>query len=266
MKCVICGEEDILEDDEEQTLICRSCGSVNSDDIRPVFEPRTSRKRRVQSSTDGSQQIRAAEQEQRRRISNYASEVSASSQGRADGHGFMSLEEVQLQGPPSDTLVGLQVLRAQTPKASQDKDGIPVMLKTQLYSIVKDRTEVDRELDELRQQKIIRLFKLNTGADDYAIMFTVDYAEQRTPVTLKGAARPRQRTPVTLKGAARPRQRTPVTLKGAARPPQRTLGGHEEASSRRGSRREGFHVVAAGSTLLAVRTTAPCGDRAVRDL
>ncbi|XLT02447.1 hypothetical protein HN51_051798 [Arachis hypogaea] len=44
--------------------------------------------------------------------------------------------------------------------------------------IVKDRTQVDRELGSLRRDKVLRIFKLNTGQDDYAIMFLDDYIKQ----------------------------------------------------------------------------------------
>lgn len=54
----------------------------------------------------------------------------------------------------------------------------PFILKSQLYSSVKDRTQVDRELELLRRDKVLRLFKLNTGQDDHAVMFFDDYLKQ----------------------------------------------------------------------------------------
>ncbi|CAJ2651751.1 serine/threonine-protein kinase 19 isoform X2 [Trifolium pratense] len=54
----------------------------------------------------------------------------------------------------------------------------PFILKSQLYSSVKDRTQVDRELESLRRDKMLRLFKLNTGQDDHAVMFLDDYLKQ----------------------------------------------------------------------------------------
>ncbi|MED6108004.1 hypothetical protein PIB30_019408 [Stylosanthes scabra] len=77
----------------------------------------------------------------------------------------------------SDTLVALQIMRAQFPHI--DKVSVqPFILKSQLYSSVKDRTQVDRELESLRRDKVLRLFKLNTGQDDHAIMFLDDYIKQ----------------------------------------------------------------------------------------
>ncbi|KAL1329850.1 hypothetical protein HN51_047042 [Arachis hypogaea] len=69
------------------------------------------------------------------------------------------------------------IMRAQFPDI--DKVSVqPFILKSQLYSSVKDRTQVDRELESLRRDKVLRIFKLNTGQDDYAIMFLDDYIKQ----------------------------------------------------------------------------------------
>ncbi|KAK8694017.1 hypothetical protein V6N13_071581 [Hibiscus sabdariffa] len=77
----------------------------------------------------------------------------------------------------SDTLVALQMMRAQFPQI--DKVAIqPFILQSQLYSSVKDRTQVDRELESLRRDKVVRIFKLNTGQDDHGIMFLDDYLKQ----------------------------------------------------------------------------------------
>ncbi|KAI4349383.1 hypothetical protein L6164_009975 [Bauhinia variegata] len=77
----------------------------------------------------------------------------------------------------SDTLVALRIMRAQFPKI--EKISVqPFILKSQLYSSVKDRTQVDRELESLRRDKVLRIFKLNTGQDDHGIMFFEDYLNQ----------------------------------------------------------------------------------------
>ncbi|KAJ6920675.1 hypothetical protein NC651_014307 [Populus alba x Populus x berolinensis] len=77
----------------------------------------------------------------------------------------------------SDTMVALRIMRAQFPHI--DKVSIqPFILHSQLYSSVKDRTQVDRELESLRREKVLRVFKLNTGQDDHAIMFLDDYLTQ----------------------------------------------------------------------------------------
>ncbi len=50
----------------------------------------------------------------------------------------------------SDTLAALRLLHAQFPDAGRAAGLAPVMLKSQLYSIVADRTAVDRQLEDLR--------------------------------------------------------------------------------------------------------------------
>ncbi|KAK9057386.1 hypothetical protein SSX86_022221 [Deinandra increscens subsp. villosa] len=77
----------------------------------------------------------------------------------------------------SDTMVALRMMRAQFPHI--DKVTVePFILQSQLYSSVKDRTQVDRELESLRREKVLRVFKLNTGQDDHALMFMEDYLNQ----------------------------------------------------------------------------------------
>ncbi|KAL6210721.1 hypothetical protein ACLB2K_015953 [Fragaria x ananassa] len=73
----------------------------------------------------------------------------------------------------SDTLVALRIMREQFPQI--DKPIQPFILRSQLYSSVEDRTQVDRDLETLRREKVLRIFKLNTGQDDHAIMFLDDY-------------------------------------------------------------------------------------------
>ncbi|XP_031503386.1 uncharacterized protein LOC116266352 isoform X3 [Nymphaea colorata] len=77
----------------------------------------------------------------------------------------------------SDTMVALRIMRTQFPK--MEKVSVePFILRSQLYSSVKDRTQVDRELESLRKEKVLRIFKLNTGQDDQAVMFMDDYLKQ----------------------------------------------------------------------------------------
>lgn len=77
----------------------------------------------------------------------------------------------------TDTLIALKIIRAQFPKIERVAVQ-PFVLRSQLYSSVKDRTQVDRELEALREEEVLRIFKLNTGQDDHAIMFTDDYLKQ----------------------------------------------------------------------------------------
>ncbi|KAM1570626.1 hypothetical protein ACFX10_035603 [Malus domestica] len=81
----------------------------------------------------------------------------------------------------SDTLVALRIMRAQFP--NNEKVTVqPFILRSQLYSSVEDRTQVDRDLETLKREKVLRVFKLNTGQDDHAIMFLDDYFRQMEKV------------------------------------------------------------------------------------
>lgn len=50
---------------------------------------------------------------------------------------------------PNDTLAAVLLLRSHFPPV-WNKDTAPLVLRSQIYSILKDRTIVDRQLDELR--------------------------------------------------------------------------------------------------------------------
>ncbi|XP_055831726.1 uncharacterized protein LOC129900731 isoform X2 [Solanum dulcamara] len=85
----------------------------------------------------------------------------------------------------SDTLVALRMMRAHFPRI--DKVSVqPFILRSQLYSSVKDRTQVDRELESLRREGVLRTFKLSIGQDDHAIMFLDDYFSQCSLLSLGG--------------------------------------------------------------------------------
>ncbi|XP_026388061.1 serine/threonine-protein kinase 19-like isoform X2 [Papaver somniferum] len=85
----------------------------------------------------------------------------------------------------SYTLIALRIMRAQFPVI--DKVTVqPFILRSQLYSCVKDRTQVDREIESLKKEKKLRVFKLNTGQDDHGIMFTEDYLMQCLLLALGG--------------------------------------------------------------------------------
>lgn len=88
----------------------------------------------------------------------------------------------------NDTLIALRMMHAQFPKIEKVVQQ-PFILQSQLYSSIKDRTQVDRDLESLKKEKILRLFKLNTGQDDHAIMFFEDYINQMDIAVKKLGAR-----------------------------------------------------------------------------
>ena len=59
------------------------------------------------------------------------------------------VDEDDLSDLPNDTLAAVLLLRAQFP-SGWSRDVPPLVLRSQIYSIVRDRTVVDRQLDELR--------------------------------------------------------------------------------------------------------------------
>ncbi|KAL7151601.1 hypothetical protein ABFS83_04G042400 [Erythranthe nasuta] len=77
----------------------------------------------------------------------------------------------------SDTLMALRMMRTQFPR-TEKVTVQPFVLRSQLYSSLKDRTQVDMELESLRRDRVLRIFKLNTGQDDHAVMFMDDYINQ----------------------------------------------------------------------------------------
>jgi len=74
--------------------------------------------------------------------------------------------------------LGLELLRSQFPRVEKSKFPVPVVLKNQLYALVSDRTEVDRELEQLKREGKIRSFNLRLKANEFAFMFVDDYIAQ----------------------------------------------------------------------------------------
>jgi len=75
---------------------------------------------------------------------------------------------------PCDTLVAMQVMenecRQQAPQFPW-----PVVLKSHLYSLVKDHAAVDKEIDDMRRRRVVRVFKVPIATDDYAVQLTEHY-------------------------------------------------------------------------------------------
>ncbi|XP_004365635.1 hypothetical protein CAOG_00764 [Capsaspora owczarzaki ATCC 30864] len=65
----------------------------------------------------------------------------------------------------------------------------PLALMHQLYAVVDDRTSVDRELMQLKQRNVVRLFRLDVASEDTAIMVFADFVEHvqsvKTPTNEK---------------------------------------------------------------------------------
>ena len=85
------------------------------------------------------------------------------------------IEGNYLDEVPNDTRVALEYLSSIFPREKFANRLPAIVLKHQIYSIVQDRTLVDRELNSLRDVGEIRFFKLDSGIDEFAIVCNKDY-------------------------------------------------------------------------------------------
>ena len=74
-----------------------------------------------------------------------------------------------------DTEAALMLIKNQFPAAKFQNLLPPIILQHQLYNIVKSRTTVDMQVEELRSVGKIRLFKLGCENRDICIVFAEDY-------------------------------------------------------------------------------------------
>jgi hypothetical protein len=78
---------------------------------------------------------------------------------------------------PSDVVAALRLLQAQFPRHLPTCASLPpVLLLTQLYSLVADRTAVDKETHALVASGTLRVLRLTTGSDERGFLFAEDYA------------------------------------------------------------------------------------------
>jgi hypothetical protein len=78
------------------------------------------------------------------------------------GGGIEEAEDTGLDADdvPDDALVALQLLREQFPQSDGLAAGVhPVILVSQIYSLVRDRTAVDRQLDKAMRLQEVRIFR-----------------------------------------------------------------------------------------------------------
>ncbi|MBN3303947.1 STK19 kinase, partial [Amia calva] len=76
---------------------------------------------------------------------------------------------------PLDVAATLQYLMSLFPRKLFNDTLPPIVLKHQLYSIHKDRTLVDRQLSELKEQGKLLMFQLGFDSDAFALVFAEDY-------------------------------------------------------------------------------------------
>ncbi|XP_038069386.1 serine/threonine-protein kinase 19-like [Patiria miniata] len=80
------------------------------------------------------------------------------------------------------SLVNVQVFEDRIP---------PIVFKQQVYSIVKCKTAADKQINDLREKKEIKLFRLGKESDTFAIVFTDDYREHVRRTMADGPAKER---------------------------------------------------------------------------
>ena len=75
---------------------------------------------------------------------------------------------------PSDTLATIIMLRNKFPRKIPT---CPLVIKSHVYSVIKDRTDVDRQLEELNRNNKIQIIKLSSDyGNDYGIALWEDYS------------------------------------------------------------------------------------------
>ncbi len=100
---------------------------------------------------------------------------------KIDGDGEIHLESNFDQLPcceiPNDTKSALDHILSLFPREKFLLKLPSIALRHQLYSILTDKTKVDRELNSLRDKGEIQLIKLDSGNEQYAIVKMSDYVE-----------------------------------------------------------------------------------------
>ncbi|XP_019641995.1 PREDICTED: uncharacterized protein LOC109483423 [Branchiostoma belcheri] len=81
---------------------------------------------------------------------------------------------------PSDTKAAMMYLCSLFPKQTYEGRIPPIIMKHQLYSVVKNKTLVDRQLNDLRNAHEVKMMKLGNEVDEYCLVFTEDYKNHIT--------------------------------------------------------------------------------------
>ncbi|XP_049649002.1 serine/threonine-protein kinase 19 isoform X1 [Accipiter gentilis] len=87
-------------------------------------------------------------------------------------------EEPRPDGSPGSVEAALRDVAALFPRGLFGDALPPLVLRHQLYSLVSDRTAVDRHLNHLRDEGRIRLLHLGLGADTLGVVFVEPYKEK----------------------------------------------------------------------------------------
>eukprot|EP01111_Echinosteliopsis_oligospora_P006443 TRINITY_DN2058_c0_g1_i1.p1 TRINITY_DN2058_c0_g1~~TRINITY_DN2058_c0_g1_i1.p1 ORF type:complete len:230 (+),score=51.47 TRINITY_DN2058_c0_g1_i1:252-941(+) len=74
----------------------------------------------------------------------------------------------------SETEMSLQAMWNNFPKKTYPNIP-PICMYSQLYSFVKNRSDVDKNLDKLKREGKVRIFKLLSGKNDFAVVSMKEY-------------------------------------------------------------------------------------------
>ncbi|XP_054718464.1 serine/threonine-protein kinase 19-like isoform X2 [Uloborus diversus] len=78
---------------------------------------------------------------------------------------------------PTDTGSALLYLTSIFPTEKFQNRLPPLVFRHQIYAFVKCRTEVDRCLNEMKKQGVVRIFKLGSNEDDVLVVYMKDYKQ-----------------------------------------------------------------------------------------
>jgi serine/threonine-protein kinase 19 len=84
-------------------------------------------------------------------------------------------DDIKFDALGNDTNSTLLYLKRLFPVEAFERRLPPVILQHQLYAILHNRTIVDKQVDELRQAGVIRVFRLGVEENTTCIVFTDDY-------------------------------------------------------------------------------------------
>ncbi|GIX99406.1 hypothetical protein CEXT_197871 [Caerostris extrusa] len=85
--------------------------------------------------------------------------------------------ESSIDALPSDTKSALSYIASSFPTEKFTNKFPPIVLRHQIYAFVKCRTDVDKELNELKNKGELILFRIGERNNQLAIIYTNDYTE-----------------------------------------------------------------------------------------
>uniref|UniRef100_A0A0D9R9I1 Serine/threonine kinase 19 n=1 Tax=Chlorocebus sabaeus TaxID=60711 RepID=A0A0D9R9I1_CHLSB len=95
------------------------------------------------------------------------------------------VESDPLLGEPGSARAAVSELMQLFPRGLFEDALPPIVLRSQVYSLVPDRTVADRQLKELQEQGEIRIVQLGFDLDAHGIIFTEDYRTRVCDYVLK---------------------------------------------------------------------------------